>query len=71
VFVFINKKRVIDLGGIHSVQTATVKLSDRAAELGLVVGNEYPLDFFQAERHVIESNVRIETTLELVAGPVR
>lgn len=66
VFVFINKKLVINIGGIHSALTKEVKLPDVAAALGLVVGQEYPLDFFQAERHVVESNLRIDTTLDLV-----
>lgn len=65
VFVFINKKLVINIGGIHSVLSKEVSLPAIAAELGLVVGQEYPLDFFQAERHVVQSNLRIDTTLEL------
>jgi fibro-slime domain-containing protein len=66
VFVFINKKLAINIGGIHSALSKEVKLPDVAAALGLVVGQEYPLDFFQAERHVVESNLRIDTTLDLV-----
>jgi fibro-slime domain-containing protein len=65
VFVFINKKLVINIGGIHEALTREVKLPDVAAAIGLVVGEEYPLDFFQAERHVVESNLRIDTTIEL------
>jgi fibro-slime domain-containing protein len=71
VFVFINKKLVINIGGIHEALTREVKLPEVASELGLVVGEEYPLDFFQAERHVVESNLRIETTLELVPDVVK
>ena len=62
VFVFINKKLVINIGGIHTAETKEVKVSDVP---GLVVGQEYPLDFFQAERHIVQSNLRIDTTLEL------
>ena len=65
VFVFINKQLVINIGGIHSALTREVNLPALAPALGLVVGEEYPLDFFQAERHVEESNLRIETTIEL------
>lgn len=71
VFVFINKKLVINIGGIHAALTKEVKLPDVAGQIGLVVGQEYPLDFFQAERHVVQSNLRIDTTLELVADVVR
>lgn len=35
--------------------------------LGLTVGNEYPLDFFSAERHVTGSNILFQTTLGLRA----
>jgi fibro-slime domain-containing protein len=71
VFVFINKKLVLNLGGIHAALAAEVKLPEVAARIGLVVGQEYPLDFFQAERHVVESNLRIDTTLELEPAVVR
>lgn len=66
VFVFINKKLVINIGGIHAALTKEVKLPDVAAAIGLVVGQEYPLDFFQAERHIVQSNLRIDTTIDLV-----
>jgi fibro-slime domain-containing protein len=70
VFVFINKKLVINIGGIHAALTKEVKLPEVAATIGLVVGQEYPLDFFQAERHVVQSNLRIETTIDLRADSV-
>lgn len=65
VFVFINKKLVINIGGIHARLEKEISLPELASELGLVVGQKYPLDFFQAERHVTQSNLRIDTTLEL------
>lgn len=71
VFVFINKQLVINIGGIHGALSKDVSLPDVASALGLVVGQEYQLDFFQAERHVVESNLRIDTTLELQAGGVK
>lgn len=64
VFVFIDDKLVIDLGGIHGPETATVQLDS----LGLTVGQQYPLDFFSAERHVVGSNILFETTLSLQAA---
>jgi fibro-slime domain-containing protein len=67
VFTYINGQLVVDLGGIHDVQTATVNLDMEAARLGLVVGNVYPLDFFFAERHCCASNFRIDTTLSFVS----
>lgn len=65
VWVFIDKKRVIDLGGIHGAEPASVNLDD----LGLTVGQTYPLDFFWAERHVTGSNVLFQTSLKLEAAP--
>jgi fibro-slime domain-containing protein len=66
VWAFINGKLAIDLGGLHSKLTETVALDDRAMELGLVKGNVYPLDLFQAERHSTGSHYRIDSTLSLV-----
>lgn len=64
LWVFVNGRLAIDLGGVHEAQAATLDLDAGAGELGLVVGEEYPLDFFQAERHTTESKFKIQTTLE-------
>ncbi len=63
VFVFVNDKLAIDLGGVHEAESQTLDLGARAAELGIVAGQDYPIDFFQAERHTSDSNFRIETNL--------
>lgn len=65
VFVYINKKRVINLGGIHGPKTADIRVDT----LNLTVGQDYQLDFFFAERHVTGSNVLFQTTLALRAAP--
>tara|TARA_R110002111_G_scaffold132742_2_gene198442 strand:+ start:470 stop:1279 length:810 start_codon:yes stop_codon:yes gene_type:complete len=69
VWVFINGRLAVDLGGVHSQQQASVNLDDAAEELGLEVGGTYTLDLFFAERHTSESNFRIETTLQLEEVP--
>ncbi len=64
LFTFINGHLAIDLGGVHGAESQTIVLDERAAELGIQIGNEYSLDFFFAERHTSESNFRIETTID-------
>jgi fibro-slime domain-containing protein len=64
VFVFVNKKLGLDLGGVHGVQAATIDFDDQAAALGITVGSVYQLDVFHAERHLSESNFRMQTTID-------
>ncbi len=61
VFVYIDNRLVINLGGVHAREEQDVSLDS----LGLVKGNSYPLDFFMAERHVVQSNLMITTSLSL------
>jgi fibro-slime domain-containing protein len=66
VWVFINGKLAIDLGGLHPAQMDQVSLDAQAATLGISPGNVYALDLFHAERHSTASNFRIDTNLEFV-----
>jgi len=72
LWVFVNKKLAIDLGGVHGAMTGQVDLDAQAAKLGIQKGQTYPLDFFFAERHTSESNFRIDTTIAsfVDCGPV-
>ena len=63
MWVYINRKLAIDLGGLHSVESASIRLDDRAFELGLTQGQRYTLHFFFAERHTTDSHFTIRTTL--------
>ena len=63
LFTFINGKLAIDLGGVHGPLSASIDLDANAQELGIEIGNTYPLSFFFAERHTVESNFRIDTTI--------
>jgi fibro-slime domain-containing protein len=61
VFVFIDDELVIDLGGVHPVQSASVNLDT----LGLTAGQDYAFDLFFAERHTTESNFKMQTSVVL------
>lgn len=68
LWVFINNDLVLDLGGVHGAETASIDLDT----LGLSDGNDYTFDFFFAERHTVASNMMITTSIELepTAAPV-
>jgi fibro-slime domain-containing protein len=65
VWVYINGRKVIDLGGVHGAEAAAVTLDGIAGELGLVKGQTYPFDMFFAERHTSQSNFVAETSIVL------
>jgi fibro-slime domain-containing protein len=66
VWIFINDKLVLDLGGVHGALGGSVNLDG----LGLITGNNYSLDIFHAERHTTQSNFKIQTTLQLDSAAV-
>jgi len=66
VWVFVDGKLAIDLGGVHAATEQYIDLN----RMGLQDGEEYSLDFFFAERHRTESNFRIETNLDLESLPI-
>jgi fibro-slime domain-containing protein len=59
VWVFIDSKLAVDLGGLHSAATGMVSLDS----LSLTKGHDYPLDLFQAERRPTGSHFRADTNL--------
>jgi fibro-slime domain-containing protein len=63
MWVFVNRHLAIDLGGLHVSMAASVDLDDVASEFGLAIGGTYPIHFFFAERHTIDSNFTIRTTV--------
>jgi fibro-slime domain-containing protein len=63
VFVYIDRKLAIDLGGIHVTRIGTVDLDAAAADLGIARGGNYQLDVFFAERHTFGSTFTVATTI--------
>jgi fibro-slime domain-containing protein len=66
LWVFVNGKLAIDLGGTHPSQTGQVDLDAVAPVFGLVRGATYDLDLFHAERHTDTSNFQMQTNIQFV-----
>jgi len=64
LWVFVNGKLALDIGGVHGPLSGTIDFDAQADDLDISVGNTYALDFFFAERHTTQSNFRIDTTIE-------
>lgn len=61
VWVFINNKLVVDIGGQHRKIKKSVNLDD----LGLTPGETYPFHIFYAERKRNQSNFMMRTSIDL------
>ncbi|TQV74216.1 fibro-slime domain-containing protein [Exilibacterium tricleocarpae] len=69
LWLFINGKRVIDIGGVHSALTRTVRIDQVANSLGLEKGKRYSFDLFFAERHTTKSEFAFQTNMDLECVP--
>lgn len=65
LFLFINNRLAVDIGGVHGAISRTIDLDQMADELGIEVGGTYSFDLFFAERHTVESNFQFQTTMQL------
>jgi fibro-slime domain-containing protein len=61
LWVFINDRLALDLGGLHPEVMGTVDLDAAAATLGIEKGKVYSMDLFHAERHTDASNFQVQT----------
>ena len=60
VWVFINGRLAVDVGGVHAAESGSVTLDPpTAADLGLVPGGIYEIAVFHAERQTVASNFRL------------
>ncbi len=66
LWVFINDKLAVDVGGLHPAREQTIELDAEAERLGIVPGETYDLDLFHAERRTDKSNFRVETSIAFV-----
>jgi len=66
IWVFINNRLVIDLGGLHNPAPGYVDLDTIKTPTPLVEGERYPIDIFFCERMGTQSNVRISTNMYIV-----
>jgi fibro-slime domain-containing protein len=66
LWVFINGKLAMDLGGLHPQASGTIDLDASATALGISIGHNYSLELFHAERHTQASNFRVDTNFVFV-----
>ena len=60
VWVFVNKRLAVDIGGIHTANAGTITISAaNAATFGMTNGNVYEVVVFQAERQKTSSSYKL------------
>lgn len=63
VWVYINGRLVVDIGGIHTSRTRAVDLDT----LGLTPDSTYTFHIFYTERYKVEGNFKMRTSMDLKA----
>jgi fibro-slime domain-containing protein len=62
VWIFVNRRLALDLGGLHTRTERTLAVDQSAGALGLTVGALYEVVLFHAERHSTGSNFKLTLT---------
>jgi fibro-slime domain-containing protein len=66
LWVFVNGKLALDLGGLHPQVTGTIDMDMMAGQLGLKANTAYDIELFHAERHTEASHFRVDTNFVFV-----
>ncbi|MHA7628615.1 DUF4215 domain-containing protein [Corallococcus sp. M7] len=68
VWIFVNGRLVLDMGGVHAPMSGGVELEVLASSLGLEPGGIYEVAVFQAERHTTGSSYGLRLSSLLPAN---
>jgi len=71
IWVFINKRLVLDGGAVHLPVRLNFNLKTEATRLGLVSGNTYPMDIFYCERRELESRLEFTTNMPIFGSKLK
>jgi fibro-slime domain-containing protein len=69
VWIFVNRRLALDLGGLHPAVQGSIDFDAQASQLGLSRGQTYRFDVFHAERRTTASNFRMQTSIECFRPP--
>lgn len=69
VYVFINGKLAVDLGGAHQEVSTSLNVEQYAKENGIRNGEKCRFQMFYLERHTTASNCKIQTNLRIGNHP--
>ena len=62
VWLFVNHRLALGLGGLQSPKSGTLTMNTMAATLGITVGKLHEVTLFHAERHSTGSNFKLTPT---------